>query len=55
MTVTPDQPFTIPSNHIHAFTAHSIVCSYVSQLSLFSLYRHRWVSALFGLSFHTIT
>ena len=30
MTVTPDQPCTTPSNHIHTFTACSTVCTYGS-------------------------
>ena len=55
MTVTPDQPFTTLSDHIHAFTACSTVCTYDSQLSLFFLYRHRLVSALSVPSLHTIT
>ena len=54
-TVTPDQPCTTPSDHVHAFTTHSTVCTYVSRLSLFSLYCYRLVSALSGPSSHTIT
>ncbi|KIM56854.1 hypothetical protein SCLCIDRAFT_131712, partial [Scleroderma citrinum Foug A] len=54
-TMTPDQPFTTLSNHIHTSTVHSIVCSSVSRLSLFSLYHHQLVSALSSPSFHMIT
>ena len=54
-TVTPNQPCTTPSDHVHAFTACSTVCTYVSRLPLFSLYRYRSVSALSGPSSHTIT
>ena len=39
-TVTPDQPCTTLSDCVHTFTIHSIVCSSVSQLSLFTLYCH---------------
>ena len=55
MTVTPDQPCTTPSDRVHTFTARSTVCTYVSRLSLFSLYCYRSVSALSGPSSHTIT
>ena len=55
MTITPDQPCTTLSDHVHAFTACSIVCSSVSRLSLFTSYRHRLVSAFSGLSSLMIT
>ena len=54
-TVTPDQPCTTLSDCVHAFTACSTVCIYISQLSLFSLYHYRSVSTLSGLSSYTIT
>ena len=55
MTMTPDQPFTTLSDCIHAFSAHSTVCTYVFRLSLFSLYCHRSVSTLSIPSLCTIT
>ena len=39
-TMTPDQPCTTSSDHVHAFTTCSTVCTYGSRLSLFSLYHH---------------
>ena len=29
-TVTPNPPFTTLSDHVHMFTTHSTVCTYVS-------------------------
>ena len=55
MTVTPDQPCTTLSDHVHMFTACSIVCSSVFQLSLFTSYHHQSVSALSGPSSLMIT
>ena len=54
-TMTPNQPFTTLSDHVHTFTTHSTVCTYISQLSLFSLYHHWLVSTLSIPSLHTIT
>ena len=39
-------PSSTPSDHVYTFTAHSTVCTYISWLSLFSLYHHQSVSAL---------
>ena len=54
-TVTPDQPYTTLSDHIHTFTARSIVCTLVFCLSLFICYHHWSVSTLSILFLHTIT